>query len=130
MSKETVLKATFKDLIAKKIQKEQNKEVFKDIFVTSMGKSLTFKKPSEEVIINLLDDISDKSSMAEQMEYMRKLIYLSCPMLQDTELHSELGVADPFEVVPAIFDMKDVNEIGQELIELIGLNDVEEKIKN
>lgn len=130
MSKQSIKKATFKDLVAKAIQREQNKTKVKDIPVKSMDRSLTFVKPSENKIIDLMDELENKNSMRDQIEYMRKLIYFSCPMLQDPELHKELGVNEPFEVVEKLFDIADTNEIGEQLIELIGLNDVDNQIKN
>ena len=51
-------------------------------------------------------------------------------MLQDPELHSQLGVNEPFEVVEKLFDINDTNKIGEELIELIGMANIEEDVKN
>lgn len=131
MTKETIKKATFKDLIAKKIQREKDQVKVKDIKIPSMARSLTFVKPKEDIIIDLMDQIDEKDSMRGQIEYMRKLIYFSCPMLQDPELHAELEiVGEPYDVVKALFDINDVNKIGEELIELLGMNEVDDKIKN
>ncbi|WP_321994830.1 hypothetical protein [Clostridium butyricum] len=130
MSKETAIKATFKDLINKKIQREKDQVKVKEIYVSSMDKTLTFVKPKEDKIIDLMDDINDQSSMKDQINFTRKLIYFSCPMLQDPEFHKELGVQDPLDIVPMLFDMNDTNEIGEELTELIGNKKVVEDIKN
>lgn len=130
MGKETMKKATFKDLIAKAIQREKDQTKVKDIPVQSMNRTLTFVKPSESKIIDLMDELENKDSMRDQIEYMRKLIYFSCPMLQDPELHSQLGVNEPFEVVEKLFDINDTNKIGEELIELIGMANIEDDVKN
>lgn len=131
MNKEQMQKATFKDLLAKKIQREQDKFRTKDIVVKSMGKVLTFVKPEESKIIDLMDELNADSSMRTQIEYMRKLIYFSCPLLQDPRLHAELEIkGEPFEVVEMLFDIADTNEIGEELIELLGMSKIDEEIKN
>lgn len=130
MEKKTAKKATYKDLLKKKLQKEKDSFKAIDIYVTSMDRTLTFVKPNEEKLINLLDEINENSTTSEQLDFTRKMIYLSCPMLQDTELHQELEIQDPFDVVKSLFDIKDINEIGEQLNKLIGIDQEVEKIKN
>lgn len=130
MSKETIKKATFKDLLNKKMEKDKNKNQFKDIKISSMGKVITFKKPSDDIILEIIDLMGGGESTREMVESFKKLIYHSCPMLQDTALHEELEIQDPYEVVNVIFELADIMEIGQELMEMVNITNKVEEIKN
>lgn len=129
MGKETIKKATFKDLLNRRIQREKDQFKSKDIYVTSLKRELTFVKPKEDIIINLFDEIKENSTMSEQLDVTRKLIYHSCPMLQDQEFQAELEITDPFDIVKALFDISDLNEIGEQLNELLGFANMVEDIK-
>jgi len=123
-------KATFKDLIARKMQKEDDKHKFKEIEVKSIGKSLVFKKPSDDAMLDVMDEIEKDSSTRGIASAYKKLIYKSCETLQSTELQNELGIIDPFDTVGAIFDLSDVLMIGEELCEFSGIAQIGEEIKN
>lgn len=122
------MKADFKDLLARKLAKDSGKNKTKDILVTSMGKELTFKKPSDDLILEIMDEIGDNTSTADTVAAFKKLIYLTCDMLQDTELHKELEIQDPYQTVDAIFSLGDIMEIGEQLMDLIEINT--SKVKN
>lgn len=122
-------KATFKDLIAKKQQKEESLNKFKEIEVKSIGKSLIFKKPSDEVILNVMDGIGADADTRSIATAYKKLIYKTCETLQDTALQEELGVVDPYDTVDAIFDLSDVLTIGEEIFEFSGIVDIGEQVK-
>ncbi|MEG3040898.1 MAG: hypothetical protein RR891_02765 [Clostridium sp.] len=130
MSKKDMRKATFKDLIAKKLKKENEKTVTKDIYVTSMDATLTFKKPSDDLVIDTMDIVGDGKDTRAAMRGYKKLIYMCCEMLQDTELHAELEVVDPLDTVDVLFGLSDIMEIGTEIMELIDMSASVEEIKN
>lgn len=130
MSKKTLQKATFKDLLNRKIQKEQDQFKSKDIPVSSMGKSLTFIKPKDNILVDVIDEIGEGRSTGDMVQAFKTLIYHTCPMLQDPELHKELEIQDPDEVVSAIFDLSDIMEIGEDLMELVNINAKVDQIKN
>ena len=130
MSKETAKKATFKDLIAAKIQREQDKFQTKDIYVSGIDKTLTFEKPSEELTLDTIDAIGEGQDTKMMLEAFDKLIYQCCPMFQDVELQKELEVKNPFDIVKSIMDMVDRMQLGEELIDWVGINERAEKIKN
>lgn len=130
MSKENAKKATFKDLIAKKLKKEEQQFKTSDIYVSSMDATLTFKKPKDDVIIDIMDEIGDGAKVSTMIPAFKKLIYLCCDMLQDTELHKELDVIDPFDTVEKLFDLGDIMEIGEQLMDLVNINSKVEEIKN
>jgi len=130
MSKETIKKATFKDLLAKKIFKEQNQFKSKDIFVSSMDATLSFKKPSDDMVLDVMEEIGEGKDTKKMVIAFKKLIYMCCDMLQDTELHKELDIADPFDTVEKLFDLADILEIGEQLMDLIDIGGKAEQIKN
>ena len=130
MSKENIKKATFKDLLAKKLQKENEQFKTKDIFVTSMDASLTFKKPNDDLVLDVMDEIGDGQDTRKMVGAFKTLIYHCCEMLQDPELHEQLEVVDPFDTVDKLFDLKDVMEIGDQLMYLINISGKVEEIKN
>ncbi|WP_321833634.1 hypothetical protein [Clostridium butyricum] len=130
MNKEQIKRATFQDLIAKKLQRDKDKKQFKDIKVSSMGMTLQFKKLEEEKVLDIADEFEKTEILAEQIAITRKLIYLSCPMLQDEKLHEALGVKDPFDTVKVLFDLNDTNEIGEQLMDLLGIGNTDKQIKN
>lgn len=130
MSKENAKKATFEDLLKKKLQREKDKFKTKDIYVSSMDKILVFNKPKEEVIFDMADEMNRCEKLGEQVEFFRTLIYKTCPMLQEQELHDALEIVDPLDVVKELFDLQDTMEIGEQLQELLGLGDISDEIKN
>lgn len=130
MNKENAKKATFEDLIKRKLQKEKDQNRTKDIYVPSMDRTLVFKKPKDNVLLDVIDEMGDMNVMSKVIEGYKKLIYLCCDMLQDTELHEKLEIVDPFEVVDKIFDLKDITEIGEQLMDLVNVSDKAEEVKN
>lgn len=123
-------KATFKDLIARKKQKEESLLKFKEIEIKSIGKSLIFKKPNDEVMLSVMDDIGTTADTRTITQAYKKLIYKTCETLQDAELQKELEIIDPYDTVDAIFDLSDILTIGEELFEFSGIANVGEEIKN
>lgn len=132
MSKENVQKATLKDLLLKKKLKEENSFKTKEVYIESIDKTLVFNKINEGKLLDLLSDVKDieNINMRENYELCKQVIYFSCPMLQNTELHKELEVVDPLDTVSNLFEMKEVFEITEEISELIGLGDFIENVKN
>lgn len=123
-------KATFKDLIARKRQKEEDLHKFKEIEVKSLGKSLIFKKPNDETILSVLDDIGADPDTRKITTAYKNLIYKTCETLQDSELHKELDIVDPIDTVDVIFELSDILKIGEELFEFSGIGSLGEEIKN
>lgn len=122
------MKADFKDLLARKMAKDSAKDKTKDVMVSSMGKEMTFRKPSDSLVLEIMDEIGDNSSTSDTVSAFKKLIYLTCDMLQDPDLQKELDIKDPYQTVDTIFSLGDVMEIGEQLMDLIDV--VGEKVKN
>lgn len=129
MSKETAKKATLQDLLEKKLKKEESQNQFRDIYISSMDRCLTFKKPTDDAILDVVEAIGDGTNTRAMVESFTPLIYKCCPMLQDTSLHTELEIKDPFEIVSKLFDIPDIVEIGTELCDFIGVKSKADEIK-
>lgn len=124
-------KATLNDFLAKKLKKEENQNKTLDIKVSSMDRTITVKKPTDEEILDYLDDIGDERSARVAINETMKLFYRKCPELQNTELHNSLEIKDPYDVINALFDMDDKNEIMEQFAVLLGKSkDVDKEIKN
>lgn len=130
MSKNTIKKATFKDLLAKKLLKEKATTEIKEVKVSSMNKVLVFTKPKDDVLLDVIDEIGEGKSTRDMIRAFKQLIYHTCPMLQDTALHEELEIHDPYDVVDAIFELSDIIEIGQEIMEMVNITAKVDEIKN
>ena len=122
-------KATLKDLIARKMQKENDKVKYYEIPVKSMGgKVLIFKKPSDEMRLDMMDDLGDDPNTRDVVDMYKKLIYRSCELLQDGSLQEELEIIDPYDTVNTIFDLDDIMDIGEKLMD--AMEPPVEEIKN
>lgn len=132
MSKESNKKATIADFLAKKLKKEQDQNKTLDIKISSMDKEITVKKPSDDAILDYIDDIGEGKNVRTVLEETMKLVYRQCPDLQNTELHEALGIKDPYDILNVLFDMKDKQEIMEQFSEFIGYNAeaIDEEIKN
>lgn len=115
MSKEQVKKATLKDLILKKNIKEKNQFKTKEVYIPSIEKALVFNKLSDEKVLDLMSEVKglENMNLRENYELCKQMIYFACPMLQDPALHKELEIVDPFDVVPTLFEMKEIFAITE-----------------
>jgi len=130
MSKENAKKATFKDLLEKKIQKEKDKNKTKEIYIDSMDATLTFNKPSDDVVLDAVEIMGNEKDTRKIVEAYKNLIYLTCKTLQDVELQKELEVVDPFDTVSILFSLGEILEIGNQIMELVDMQGVVTEIKN
>lgn len=113
---------TFDELLAKREQREKDRLAVKEISVPGTGKGLLFRKPGETKMLELFGALGDASGNTEQMLKAGDLaIYHCCEQLQDTKLHSQLGIGDPPDVVPALFTVQERNLIAGELLTWLGL---------
>lgn len=120
----------FDELVAKKLQRDKDKNQVLEINLPNSEKALKMIRPKESEIFNIVDEITDATKAVESMRAMDKLIYICCPVLQDTNLQKEIGVVDPYDTVAAIFDITERQYIGDKLQEFCGFGKIEEDIKN
>lgn len=123
-------RATFDDLIAAKLQKEQKRGETRDIDVPSMGRALTFERPSDSRVIGYLDGIKDTSGTSDVYEAMIRMIYDACPIFRDAALRERLGVVEPTDAVRMTLTVSDVFAVGEELMKFLGIGELETEIKN
>lgn len=132
MSKETIRKATLEDLIAKAVQKENDKKKVKEILTVVNGEevSLTFVKPSQSVVLDAMEDIGEGDDIKMVVQTFTHLIYECCPMLQNADLQKGLNILDPYDTVSKLFELGEIMKIGNQLSDLIGLNAISDTVKN
>ena len=124
-------KATLNDFLSKKLKKEENANKTLDIKISSMDRVLTVKKPTDNEILDYLDDIGDERIARVAINETMKLFYRKCPELQDQELQSALEIKDPYDIIDVLFDMDDKNEIMEQFAVLLGKSkEVDKEIKN
>lgn len=132
MSKKNV-KATISDFLAKKLKKEEDQNKTLDIKITSMdGKTITVKKPSEEDLLNYIEDLGDTKSAKKAITETMKLIYRNCPDLQDKELHEACEIKNPYDITNVLFTFEDKQEIMEQFNKFVGFkaDNLEEEVKN
>lgn len=130
--KKTV-KATLSDFLAKKLKKEEDQNKTLDISVSSMGgKTFSVKKPTDNQIMDFIEELGDTKSAKKAIEETMKLIYRNCPDLQDKELHEALEIKDPYSVMDVLFDFKDKQEIMEQFNAFTGFkaDNIDEELKN
>ena len=120
MNKEQHKRLTFDDILARKLQREQDKMKIMTIYIPSMGGELVFNSLPDHKILEILDENEDESK-TENIETARKLIYMSCKDLQSPELHKLLEISDPLDVVRTVFTFKETSDIGTELLKFNGI---------
>ena len=65
--------------------------------------------------------LAAREQPAPMLNIGAQLIYDCCPALQDPELHTALGVTDPYDVIWALMDVREVNELAASLFAWLGL---------
>lgn len=129
MNKEQAKRVTFAQLVARKAQRERDKLRVKMIYVPCLESTMMFKKIADDTVLETMEE-ADKGGRKDIINAYKKLIYLCCEDLQNPDLHKELGVKDPYDTIDALFGLKDIMSIGEDLMELLDLADSAEKIKN
>lgn len=124
-------KMTFDDIVRAKLQKENDKLTVKPIKIPSIGKDLVFRRPKDDEIFDFIDSISESQKTSNIKSEFQKIIYLCCDDLQNTELHKQLGVTDPFDTVEAFMDANDIMTVGDEVCSMNSLyKNYENEVKN
>lgn len=129
MSKENAKRVTFEQLIARRVQREQDQLKITEIYCESLDAYLVFKKPSHNILISVLELIDDGTDIKKSITAFQQLIYHCCEALQNPELHKELGIINPFEIVFALFEVMEVIKIGAELADFCGISNKEKEEK-
>lgn len=127
---ETGNKVSLKQLIEKKLEKDGKKTATKDIYIESLGGSITFNNPSDAARIEYSEK-ARSGSYVDMIDGMVRLIYDCCPMLHSKELQESIDVDYPYDTVRAIFDISEITELGVKIINFFDEDeDAEDKLKN
>lgn len=106
---------TISELISQKEAIRTRKSALYDV-ETSVG-DIVCKLPDAALVAESWD-------MTSNAEGNKNLVYQCCiePNLKDRELHKAFGVAEPFDVVEAIFMPGEIAKIAGHLLKLAGFN--------
>lgn len=86
------------------------------------GQMLDFVKIGHTAQLDAYEAFLEAREKPSQMlDVGAQLIYDCCPALQDTELHTVLGVTDPYDVVWVLMDVREVNTLAASLFSWLGL---------
>ena len=85
------------------------------------GVEMQFRKPKQAVQLEYYGALSEASGADALIPLCAQVIYDCCADLQDPELHKAIGVADPYDTVPKLLDVREIDRLGGELMQWIGL---------
>lgn len=121
-------KLTLADLIAKKAAKEAEQNRTVDIFVESLGGSITVQNPKKNVVYKTIDMTGE--SAEDNMYANAYLVYNSISLFQDKSLHEAYEVKDPIEIVEKLLLPVELKQVADKIMELAGFNKPEDTIEN
>jgi hypothetical protein len=58
------------------------------------------------------------------------MVFESVPMLKDKELIGAFELGEPIDIVTKVFEIGEIIKISEELLDLYGLGDLKDDIKN
>lgn len=121
MAKGKYESASMNDLLkAADLKREyKNKKVYLD--VDCIGRTLEFRTPTDSEFTEFFDSIKDGNA-DDLVEAYSHLIYNTCAILHDKELHELLEVKDPYDVVLKVFTAQTIFEIGNQLAEKFNIS--------
>lgn len=122
---------TLEQLIAAKERKDQDLLKVEEIEIPSLDGTLLFKRPSDEMLFDMINIVKDDQDTKTIIDEMAKIIYACCDQLHDKTLYEELEVGDPVDTVFAIMDSGDILAVGDKVCNMNSLYaNVENEIKN
>ncbi len=124
-------RATLEQLIAHSEKQDRDKMRVEEIEIPSMEKTLLFKRPSDELILDMINDLTDNEDTKAYYDELAKVLYECCDDLKSPELYDALDVGDPVDVVYKIMDLNDIVVVGEAVCGMNPLfKDAEGQVKN
>lgn len=116
-------KATIEDLIARKLQSDDDKLRVKLVDITD-DLALEVRKQKLNKVLSLLDGVDDDKSLTQSVEFMQQLVYESCPMLHDKALQEAYECVEPYDIVLAVLndDIGVLSDLTEAIMEFYGLS--------
>ena len=122
---------TLEQLIAAKERKDQDMVKTEEIEIPSLGGTLLFRRPSDELLFDMINVVQHDQDTKTIVDEMAKIIYACCDQLHDKTLYEELEVGDPVDTVYAIMDSGDIINVGGKVCDMNSLfANIEDEIKN
>ena len=84
------------------------------------GVDMKFHKPKQAEQLEYYGTLAEATS-ADLIPLCAQLIYDCCVDLHDPELHKAIGVTDPYDTVPKLLDVREIDQLGGELMQWLGL---------
>lgn len=130
-NKKELHRLTLEQLIAAKERRERDMLRVEAIEIPSLGGTLEFKRPSDDLIFDMINVVKDDEDTKTVVDEMAKIIYACCDQLHDQTLYEEFDVADPVDVVFSIMDSGEILSVGDKVCSMNSLYEsVEETVKN
>lgn len=129
-NKEEIKKMTLNDYIAKAKQKEQSVKEFKNLILNNVDGEIVVKKLDDGKILDLMDEMEEDASMRENIGVFKEVVYESVPMLKKKELVENFELTEPIDIVTKIFEIGEIIKISEKILDLYGLGDLKDDIKN
>lgn len=121
-------KLTLADLIAKKSDKQAEKNRVEPFLVASLGGEVEVSNPGSSAVYKVLDMPSDTTSDA--MYANATLVYQAVKLFQSPELHEEYEVLDPIDIVLILLTPAEIKLAAQTVMEIAGFASPEEMSNN
>lgn len=132
---------TLQEFIEKAQNKVKNRKMTTDIDIPSMECSLTFMRPSEDELLEYMNEISksikvDKNKtvietdMIKMFEASKRIVYSNCEYLKSKELQDALGIVAPLDILSKLFGAELTIKIAEKIYEDFSDTKVSEVIKN
>ena len=128
--KEQTKKVTLQDFIAKAKQKEADKFKIKGIYLERLEGEVMIQKIKLNKVLDAIDRIDKDDSMVNLIDVYKELVYDSVPILKSEELKGEFELSEPFDIVTEIFELGEILYLGNEILTLYGLTDLDKTVKN
>lgn len=122
-------KATIEALLARK---DKGVLKTKEVNVPALDMDLVVEKKPLSVVAGFFDDMRADMSFSKSIEIYKELIYTCVPLFHDKKLQEAYNCAEPYDVVPAVFDdnVMAIQALGNEILSLYGFDELIQQVKN
>ena len=122
-------KATIEALLARK---DKGVLKTKEVHVPALDMDFVVEKKPLSVVAGFFDDMRADMSFSKSIEIYKELIYTCVPLFHDKKLQEAYNCAEPYDVVPAVFDdnVMAIQALGNEILSLYGFDELIQQVKN
>ena len=112
---------SFDALVAKRAQREADRLKVGKIPVLGTDDYLLCRKPTESKMMGLYGRFqAARSGTGDILRVVDDGLYHCCEQLQDPKLREAIGIKDPLDTVPALFDIPTRDTMGADLFRFLG----------